>query len=212
SMTSDQTAAASEELAAQAMSLKEMMLGYRFEDGDNAARPVSMAPVKKSNLPSSASRLSSAQGNGNAREKKKDVFIQWSDSMSVNQHEIDQQHKRLFELVNQLYDAMKAGQGTNNLSRILKELIRYTKNHFSAEEQYMEKAGYPKLEAHKKIHEGFAMKVLEFQRAFESGEVVLSQDILDFLKEWLVNHIMKQDQEYAPYLGESYEAVSPYQN
>ena len=208
SMTSDQTAAASEELAAQAMSLKEMMLGYRFEDGDDS-------PGQHQNgycaiMPASENRISTPKkSNGSAAKR---AFVEWNDAMSVKVSEIDSQHKKLITLINDLYDAMKNKQGRTVLAGILGELVRYTKIHFSAEEQYMEKAGYPKLSAHKKVHEGFAKKVLEFQSAFESGEVVLSQDILNFLKEWLVNHIMKQDQEYAPYMGESYEAVSPYQN
>ncbi|MDP8243596.1 MAG: bacteriohemerythrin [Candidatus Hinthialibacter antarcticus] len=196
SMTSDQTAAASEQLAAQAMSLKEMMQGYRFDDGDsslNTQRPFNSQISTK------------PRTNGKAKKRS---FVEWSDAMSVQAHNIDEQHKKLITLINQLYDAMKDKQAKAVLSGILDELVRYTKNHFSAEENKMEQAGYPKLEAHKKIHVGFTDKVLEFQRAFESGEVILSQDILDFLKDWLISHIMKQDQEYTPYMQSAQKSLS----
>lgn len=199
-MTSDQTAAASEELAAQAMSLKEMMLGYRFDESD------SLAPKPTQRESSNGHHFSPKPSAGKCSASD-GAFFQWDDSMSVEVKEIDMQHKKLIELINQLYDAMKMRQGKAALSSILSELVRYTTVHFSAEEKHMERAGYPNIESHKKVHVGFTDKVLDFQRRFEADEVILSQEILDFLKDWLVTHIMKQDQEYAPYMQSAHESL-----
>ena len=87
------------------------------------------------------------------------AFIDWDDSFSVKVKEIDAQHKRLVDMLNELYDAMRQGKGKEVLGKIIGGLIEYTDVHFKTEEKYFDKFGYPETEAHKKEHSDFVQKV-----------------------------------------------------
>jgi hemerythrin len=128
-------------------------------------------------------------------------LIQWDNIFSVHIKEIDEQHKKLVHLINSLYDAMKAGQGKDVLHHILAELIDYTKNHFSKEEKMMSQYAYPAAALHKIEHDKFTKKVMTMQKDLEQGNAVLSMDVLQFLKDWLLQHIQKTDKQYSPYLN-----------
>ncbi|HVN47704.1 MAG TPA: bacteriohemerythrin [Bacteroidota bacterium] len=128
-------------------------------------------------------------------------LILWDNTFSVHIKEIDEQHKKLVNLINSLYDAMKAGKGKEVLHHILDELIDYTKNHFSKEEKMMGQYGYPTAALHKMEHDKFTKKVLTMQNDLEKGNAVLSMDVLQFLKDWLLQHIQKTDKQYSPFLN-----------
>jgi len=72
--------------------------------------------------------------------------------------------------------------------------------HFHAEEKLMEQAGYDKLDEHKRIHEKLVNEVLDFQRQFKSGNATVSLDLMNFLSDWLINHIKGVDRKYVPLL------------
>jgi hemerythrin len=127
-------------------------------------------------------------------------FFNWNQAYSVGIVEIDIQHKKLFDLINKLYEAMQVGQGSKQIGNVVAELIAYAGTHFSVEEKYMATHKYPDLGKHKAVHDAFVQKVLEFQRQYLSGKMAMSIDILNFLKDWLVTHIQVEDQKYAPYL------------
>ena len=126
------------------------------------------------------------------------MLFEWDQKYSVNVREIDQQHMKLFELINELHEAMRVGQGREVMSQTLQGLVDYTKYHFSTEERYMTLYGYPEYANHKSEHRVFVDKVLEFQREFESGSLLLSLEVMDFLKNWLSRHILVNDKKYAP--------------
>jgi hemerythrin-like metal-binding protein len=127
-------------------------------------------------------------------------FMPWSDSYSVNSTLIDAQHKRLFELVNELHDAMLHGHGKDVIGKTLDATVEYARTHFSEEEKLMEKFHYPELEAHKTMHNAFIQKVYELQTEYRSGQTALSFQVMEFLKDWLNNHILKIDKRYAGYI------------
>ncbi len=129
------------------------------------------------------------------------ALFTWSDEYSVNVSGFDTQHKKLVDLINELHSAMKEGKSKEVLGKIIGELISYTKFHFSAEETLMVQAKYPGLAKHKEEHEAFTKKVLEFEEKFQRGSVVLSQEIILFLKDWLINHIQGTDKKYSPFLA-----------
>ena len=128
------------------------------------------------------------------------ALLNWSEDLSVKVRGIDNQHKRLVELINDLHNAMKEGKGKEKLGTILNELISYTKYHFSSEEKLMQKKNYPSYLQHKEEHDSFTKKVIEFNRQFETGSLFLSNEVLLFLKDWLVEHIKGTDKKYSPYL------------
>lgn len=130
------------------------------------------------------------------------AFIQWDSSFSVNVGEIDKQHQKLVAMINDLNDAMKQGKGKDALAKIISELFNYAGNHFATEEKYFEKFGYPAAASHKLEHNNFVKKVSEFKNSFDSGQLALTIEVMNFLKDWLRAHIKKVDKEYGPYFNE----------
>jgi hemerythrin len=134
-----------------------------------------------------------------------ELFVEWEDKYSVGVEKIDNQHKRLIDIINRLY--YSRGNKTHAvLGETIQELIDYTKTHFTDEEQLMRENGYPDYEAHKKKHESFIEKVKEFKNEYQKVDDDLLEDyslvteILLFLKTWLCDHILVVDKEYSPYL------------
>jgi hemerythrin len=124
------------------------------------------------------------------------AYMNWSDDLSVGVSEIDGQHKQLVAQINALHDAMRSGQGKDALEKTLGELAAYTQYHFSAEEQYMQKFGYPGYTPHKKEHDGFVAKVAGFQKDYASGKLGLSIEVMKFLRDWVAGHIKGSDKHY----------------
>ena len=127
--------------------------------------------------------------------------MEWSPAFSVKVRKFDDQHKKLVVLVNQLHDAMKAGQGNAILGVVLQSLISYTATHFKEEEQVMQANGYPDLARHKDMHQKLVSQVLDLQKKFQAGGDVLTMTVLSFLKDWLVSHIQGEDKKYGVFLN-----------
>ncbi len=126
--------------------------------------------------------------------------INWDDSLSTDIPNIDQQHKKLVELINKVSNAMKNSKGNEVLLEVVTELISYTKNHFRYEEQFMESIKYPKLQEHKQVHKMVTEQVSELYEKIKEGKFVSSVQVSNLLKEWISNHILKVDMHYAKYL------------
>ena len=129
------------------------------------------------------------------------ALIQWDNAKySVKINSIDEQHKKLVALINQLFEAMSKGEAHEQLSAIIQELIQYTETHFGTEEAYFKKFGYDNSVEHENEHKKFVEQIKKFQSDFEAGSVTLSKDIIFFLKDWLINHICGTDQHYTDFL------------
>jgi len=126
--------------------------------------------------------------------------IAWYDNLSVNIMEIDDQHKRLISMINELHDAMQEGKGSGVLGRVLDELISYTQIHFSTEERHMYKSGFPAYGDHKIEHDLLTKKVMEIKELHESGKSGLTIQVSIFLNDWLQRHIMGCDKVFGSYL------------
>jgi hemerythrin len=124
-------------------------------------------------------------------------IITWSDEFSVHVKEIDAQHRHLFKLVNDLHDAMLKGQGKTVLATILDELVDYTRVHFTTEEELMQHCNYVGLAGHRIEHDQFTKKVLDLKTRCGKGEIGLTIQVMDFLKDWLKNHITGTDKKYS---------------
>lgn len=129
------------------------------------------------------------------------ALLTWSDAYSVKINEIDNQHKKLIELINELHDNMKQGKGKEAVGRILKELANYTQYHFQTEENLFKKYLYPESKIHEQQHKDLLEKVTNLIKDFENGNGILPMDLLEFLKDWLVNHIGKSDKKYTPFFN-----------
>ncbi|MCX7909680.1 MAG: bacteriohemerythrin [Ignavibacteria bacterium] len=129
-------------------------------------------------------------------------FITWNDSYSVGVAIIDNQHKRLVNIINELNDAMGAGKGKEVLGKVLFELIQYVNTHFKTEEEYMIKYQYDEYEQHRYEHEKLTDEVKRFYEDFNSGKAVLSIQIMNFLRNWLMDHIIIKDKKFGKFLNE----------
>ena len=127
-------------------------------------------------------------------------LIQWNDTLSVNLKAIDRQHQHLIQLINDLHQAMKQRKANDILSHIIEELSQYAQEHFMTEEKLFIKHGYPQKTTHINEHNQFIDQVVDFKHSFNTGRATLSLDIMNFLNQWLLDHIRKSDKAYAPFL------------
>lgn len=127
-------------------------------------------------------------------------MFQWTDVMSVGVASMDHQHKQLFQLINQLYEAMQAGKGDQLVQDILMKLSGYTRTHFAAEEEILRKIRYPGLNSQIALHKAFVDKVGQMIRDVKGGKKIATVSLATFLKDWLVTHIQKEDRQYGLYI------------
>ena len=124
-------------------------------------------------------------------------LFSWNDKYSVNVTKIDEQHKKLFEIANRLFEAMKTAKTKSVMVGVLIELENYTVYHFTKEEKYMKKFGYASYPQHKKEHNFFVDKVSDFRNDYENGKLTNSLEVMTFLGNWLINHICVIDKGYS---------------
>lgn len=129
------------------------------------------------------------------------AMYKWTQDLSVGVSQIDTQHKRLFQVVGDLHQAMKDGKGAEAIGKILGGLLSYTKTHFADEEKVMQQANFPGLADHRKLHEALTEKVADYQNQFESGRIQIVIELSRFLNQWLTSHIKGYDQEYARFMS-----------
>ena len=134
------------------------------------------------------------------------MTVSWEDKFETGIQQIDYQHKRLFDLINDLENALLP-DNFNRLKvlEVFDGLREYTVTHFYQEEILMEEENYPDLENHKAEHERFTDKIAEIRRQIEAAEdmaqiVAITSPLASFLTEWLGAHILKRDHEYIPYM------------
>ncbi|HBF88113.1 MAG TPA: hemerythrin [Bacteroidales bacterium] len=130
------------------------------------------------------------------------AYINWSDSLSVKIGSIDNQHKKLIDLLNNFYENVNQGSSNEKLTGLIQGLKNYTNEHFTSEERVMKVNGYPEFDAHKKQHDEFIAKVSEIQTKFLSGKMVLSIEVTNFIKTWISGHIQGTDKRYTNFLLE----------
>ncbi|MGD0836209.1 MAG: bacteriohemerythrin [Polyangia bacterium] len=123
-------------------------------------------------------------------------LIKWSDNMSVGVKVIDGQHQGLIDLINLPHGEMLAGKGKDTLATVVDRLVDYTKRHFATEETLFRTHAYPRATEHKKEHDSLTAKAVALQTDVKAGKAVVSAPVLDFLKNWLVDHILKVDMAY----------------
>lgn len=131
----------------------------------------------------------------------KSVLINWDNAYSVGIAEMDNQHKQLVTLLNDLYSAMQSKKSSDFIGKVLNKLVSYTEKHFSDEEEFMKKYSYPGIGSQIKEHTAFTDKVLKFKGDYDAGRTSISVSITSFLKDWLVNHISISDKKYGDYIN-----------
>jgi len=128
------------------------------------------------------------------------AHLAWTDAFSVNVKEMDVQHKKLFDLINELHEAMRGGKGKEAVGEVLMRLVQYAKTHLSDEEKLMQKHGYPGFSGQKIAHDNLRKRVADSVAKYETGKVT-TVEIMNFLKDWLIRHIQGSDKKYGPFLN-----------
>ena len=123
-------------------------------------------------------------------------LLKWEESYSVGNSEMDAEHIKLIGILNLLFDGMKEGKGKDVLGQVFTDLIEYTKVHFADEEKLMSKYNFPELFTHSAQHRDLENQVMDLYSRFKSGEAFISIDVMNFLKDWLTNHIRQSDKKY----------------
>ncbi|MDH4182855.1 MAG: bacteriohemerythrin [Nitrospinota bacterium] len=178
--TAEEAAASAEQLHAQSEVMKEiasqlMVILYGSEDV-------------------AAQRLLLTSGGG-------DVVAWDASKLSVGIAEMDNQHKRIIDIVNNFNRSVKAGVSSRGAAEALEELVDYAKTHLATEEALLRRHHYPEYDTHKRIHEMMLDKMAKLQARAASGEKGAVLEVMNFVRDWLVNHIQKVDVKYGRYIA-----------
>ena len=126
--------------------------------------------------------------------------IIWNDRFNLQIEVIDRQHRRLVDLMNRLIAIQGEKASDDDIADILGAMTNYLGYHFDTEEQLMLDHGYPELESHREEHQAFVTQTAYFIATYREGGASLKSDILLFLKEWLVEHIVKTDAHFGQFM------------
>ena len=197
----EETASAAQELSSQAGELQSLMAHFKL---DGAASGAGAPPSRRAReLPPGDSeswgRFPAPQAPPASSDGK---LLRWGPDLSVGVEAMDEQHRRLVDLVNTLYQAMRGGQAGEVLQEVLDELVDYTRTHFGREESMMSLHGYPELGKHRQEHEALVERVADLQERLRAGKAALGVDALNFLKSWLIHHIQGTDGKYGAFFNE----------
>jgi hemerythrin len=130
------------------------------------------------------------------------TYILWKNSYSVQVETFDNQHKQLISIINELQKADEEGKSNEAIEEIIEELVAYTIYHFKHEEAYFKRHNYTESKEHKAEHEQFINEINQFKQRYKSGKMYLSEDVLKYLKSWLMRHILGSDQKYGAFFKE----------
>lgn len=126
----------------------------------------------------------------------------WYDGLSLGHEDIDRQHQGLFDLVNELEEAIMQQRSLTILADVVERLNVYAAEHFAAEERLMREHRYPGFAAHQQAHELFIEKVMSFNFMPDAYEHP-SKELYQFLRTWLIEHIRIVDKAVVAHLGQS---------
>ncbi|MFP3040395.1 bacteriohemerythrin [Treponema primitia] len=131
-----------------------------------------------------------------------DAFVEWDDRYSVGIPLIDDQHKELIRLTNELYKGCLTGDEAAQVyfMSAVKGTVDYVKYHFSAEEKLLENAKYPEIADHKKQHESFIKQILGDVQSYQGGKKFVPNVFVRYLRDWILSHIAVMDKKYAAYI------------
>ena len=123
-------------------------------------------------------------------------MFEWDDKYSVGISIIDEQHKKLFGLINRTFYAKEHGGNKEKLREVLEGMTDYALKHFKTEEDYMKEFNYPGYQNHKKEHEDFFDKTLEYFHRAGNELHHVSNELPEYLDQWLANHIQGTDRQF----------------
>jgi hemerythrin-like metal-binding protein len=129
-------------------------------------------------------------------------LFKWKNDFSVGIKELDDQHRNFFEILNRLGEAAGGNKGMVVVGPVLQELKEYSRHHFTEEENWLKIIGFPGLQHQKLQHGFFISQVSELQDRYSKGEGNIPVSTLEFLRDWLMNHILENDKKYGTFMNE----------
>jgi len=126
--------------------------------------------------------------------------ITWKECYETKIISLDKEHQRLVELINQLYEAIRQKRSEEVMLPIFDQLLDYTKQHFAHEEEVLEEYSYPDLEQQREQHRKLTEQVSVYRQQLASENMPEAKEIMNFLRTWLLQHIVEYDLQYGPYL------------
>ncbi|HVN48756.1 MAG TPA: bacteriohemerythrin [Bacteroidota bacterium] len=125
--------------------------------------------------------------------------IGWKQTYETGISKIDEQHRRLFDMVNELLDQKTRSYNERQIFSLLNGLVKYAEEHFATEEKYLSYFKYPKFEEHTRQHLAFLQEITKFAQKLEDHQANVFPQMLEFLKRWYFTHIGESDRLYVEY-------------
>ena len=123
-------------------------------------------------------------------------MIKWNDKFSVGIAIIDNEHMKIFGLINKVIHAKEYNNNPDEIKEVLVDMDNYASTHFKTEERYMEQFDYPEYQNHKEEHNQFSNEIVSYIDKVIKGDFKIASEILEYLKQWLVKHIQVTDRQY----------------
>lgn len=127
-------------------------------------------------------------------------LLNWNDNYRIGDALIDREHRKLFDLINNFHFTYLQNHDHHNILQVLNELVRYAEEHFRHEEQIMAECSYPELDRHREIHVGLFETLFSLQTKLEKGTIGVEKETIEFLRNWLTDHITSDDRALGVFL------------
>jgi hemerythrin len=139
------------------------------------------------------------QGDTSAQDRVE--YVKWSDTYSTGVTLIDEQHKGLLDLINNLFNHVSGDEAKERayFKEVIQQAVQYVKYHFATEEKYMISVGFQSFAEHKKAHDQFVLTVITTIKEFETGNTMTLENFANFLKDWVLSHIAVMDKQYSKF-------------
>ena len=123
-------------------------------------------------------------------------MIEWEDKFSVGISIIDEQHKKLIESINKVRMVEMSSNSPKDVLAILDQMTEYILKHFETEEHYMKEFDFPGFQSHRNEHIDFTNTTIDYKIRAVGGDYKIINEIIEYLMEWIVNHIQVTDRQY----------------
>jgi hemerythrin len=133
--------------------------------------------------------------------------MRWYDKYNIGVEIIDAQHRELFRMIGRLQASLSSENVDEAMGNALKFLVDYAKHHFSAEEELMKRIGFPQYDHQKELHKKFIQKVANVLVRIKKGEPTTVSELIDFLTDWIVNHILDEDKKIGNFIARKQEKI-----
>jgi len=128
------------------------------------------------------------------------AFLSWRRDYEVGVKLIDAEHRGLFDLINEFHDTRARGNAGKEAAQVLNRLIAYAEEHFQHEEKLMSDNGYRLLDQHRQLHSDLVSSIFAINERLAADTANASAEILPFIKNWLVEHIIQHDMDIGDFM------------